>query len=355
MTKRITPLLIALAMALAPAAASAQDAASQYRAGTPVTITNPNGNVSVRGVTGSKVTATAKYVDSGAPADVDVSGDGATFNVRPRRNGRGGEVALDVVLPSNARIGLVEARSGNVTVTGISNDVRVVASSGNVRLDGVGSANVRCSSGDVTILNVAGAALVESSSGSMSITSVGGNLTANCRSGNVTVRDVGGNVETSVGSGNFTIEKLGGSIRVAAISGNVRVTGGGGNANVNTASGNILLDGVEGSVDATTSSGNVEFRGQIRPGLRYRLKSHSGNATLRACGNVAGFVVTMQSYSGEIETAFPIKIDQPATMTRSLTGRYGDGSAEVEVAAFSGSAKLLMCETGMKKRNGRTK
>jgi DUF4097 and DUF4098 domain-containing protein YvlB len=350
MTTLLKTLLIALAIPLVAAQASAQNT-PEYRAGTPVSITNSNGNVSVRGVAGAKVQVTATYVSSGIAADVDVQTDGTTFRIQPRRGARGGgEITLDVVLPADARIGLVEAKNGNITVGGFTSDVRVEGHSGNVRVDGVGGASVRCSSGDVAVTGVTGSAFVESASGSVTVTGVRGNLTANCRSGNVTVRDVGGNVESTVLSGNFAIEKMGGSIRVATISGNVLVNGAGGNASVQTASGDVSLIDVAGNVDGTTASGNVEFRGQVRSGLRYHLKSHSGDAVIQMCGDAPGFVVTMQSYSGEMETDFPLTIEGPMTMSKILRGRFGDGSADLEVQAFSGSARVLKCETGTKRR-----
>lgn len=350
MTTLLRTLLIALAIPLAAATALAQGGIG-YRAGTPVSITNANGHVTVRGVAGAPMQVTAKYVKSGSPAEVDIQSDGVALRIRPRIGARGGgEIALEVVLPADAKISLVESKSGNLTVGGFTTDVHVEGHSGNIRVHDVGSANVKCTSGDVTVSGVAGSALVEASSGSVSITGVRGNLTAICGSGDVMVRDVGGAIESRVGSGNFTVVKVGGAVRVEAISGNVLVDGGGANATVETASGNVTLVDVSGNVDAATSSGNVEFRGQIRSGYRYHLKSHSGNAVIQMCGDVPGFVVTMQSHSGEMETEFPLTIEGPMVGMRSLTGRYLDGGADLEVRAFSGSAKLLKCETGTKQR-----
>jgi DUF4097 and DUF4098 domain-containing protein YvlB len=355
MTK--TPFIaIALALVLpatVPAGVRKQQAPIELRSGSTVAVSNSLGPVSVRGG-GTQISATAKYVDSGRPAEVDVrSVEGGVIRITPRRTS-GGEISLDVTLPSDTRIGLVEATSGNVHVSGFRTDVRVMVSSGDARVSDVGGAVVRVTSGNLHVDNVAGSTLVESSSGDIVVNGVRGDLTVKARSGNATVEDVSGSVDAASGSGNFTLGRAQGSLRFAGVSGNIRVDGLAGNAEIQNASGNIDLFDVGGNCEATTVSGNVVFRGQLGSGRRYHLKSHSGNAVVYVCGDAPGFTITMRSYSGDIETEFPLTVDRASNLNRSVTGRFGDGSTQLEVDAFSGSAKLMKCDSSTRK-NGRTK
>jgi len=317
--------------------------------GSHVTITNSSGPISVTGTDSATLHVTGRYEDSGnnASVRVDAVRTGGTVEIRPSfdDSGESGEVALDVRLPRYATIDSITNGSGDVSVVGIDGDLQVDCHSGNVRVADVGGVIVKAGSGDVVVEKVKGAAFVEASSGNLTVRDVGGDLSFRAGSGDARVDGAGAGVDATMQSGNLTIHGARGFVRIQAISGDVVVDRAGSGVQVASASGNITLTGVAGDCEAKTASGNVLFTGEISVGHAYRLKSMSGEAVLRLCGNIPGFTVTLRSYSGEIETEFPLKVDRPTTLSRGLTGRYEDGSVQIQIEAFSGSAKILKCQT----------
>jgi DUF4097 and DUF4098 domain-containing protein YvlB len=357
MTLRLTPLLVltALACGLCANAADrpvrAQSDVTLAR-GSRVDVQNSNGPITITGSDAETLRVVARYEGSGNPASVSVkrAGPGGTVAIRPSYDdaGEGGEVSLDLQLPRYVSLPSVVAGSGDVTVTGMSGDLRVECSSGNVQVSNVGGVVVNAGSGDVLIEGASGAAFVDANSGNVTARGVKGDLTIKAGSGDARVESVGGSVDATLASGNLTLKSAGGNVRVAAISGDVAIDGAA-SVDIENASGNITLTRVTGDCDAKTASGDVLFTGEISPEHSYKFQSMSGEAIMRLCGNVPGFTVTLRSYSGEIETDFPLKVDRPDVVSRGLTGRYEDGRTQIQIEAFSGSAKILKCQPADKR------
>src|SRR5262249_5943810 len=116
-----------------------------------------------------------------------------------------------------------------------------------------------------------------------------------------------------------------------------------GSATVSSASGSINLIGVGGDVDASTASGEVIFKGALRAGGHYRLKSISGEVEMTLLPDAPGFTATLMSYSGEIETDVPLKRDSQWRGTPTnhrITGRYGDGQTQITLDSFRGTVRI---------------
>jgi hypothetical protein len=56
-----------------------------------------------------------------------------------------------------------------------------------------------------------------------------------------------------------------------------------------------------------------------------------------------GFTATLTTYSGELETDFPLKLDSPlqGPINRKMVGRYGDGQAQITLDSFSGASRIV--------------
>ncbi len=105
----------------------------------------------------------------------------------------------------------------------------------------------------------------------------------------------------------------------------------------------MILAGIGGDVEATSASGSVLFTGPIRADGNYRLKSLSGEIEMAIQPDVPGFNATLITYSGDIETDFPIKVDSPmqgGPINRRVSGKYGKGGAQVTLDSFSGTVKI---------------
>jgi hypothetical protein len=127
------------------------------------------------------------------------------------------------------------------------------------------------------------------------------------------------------------------------LTGDVSVRCSKGRAEVSSASGTITLVGIAGDAEASTASGEVTFAGLIRAGGNYRLKSLSGSVIMTIQSDAPGFTATLSTYSGGLETEFPLKVESPVqrgAMNRRLTGTFGNGEAKISLDSFSGEVKI---------------
>jgi hypothetical protein len=92
-------------------------------------------------------------------------------------------------------------------------------------------------------------------------------------------------------------------------------------------------------VEAETVSGGIWFSGPIQDGGRYTLSAHSGDITIGiAEGTNAS--ITASLFTGQIEAGFPVTTgERSGRQTRTF--RIGNGSAAVDLEAFSGSIYLV--------------
>jgi hypothetical protein len=179
-------------------------------------------------------------------------------------------------------------------------------------------------------------------------------------SGNMNVRDISGGVQLDTISGNIKLANTGRTASAKTISGNVELadTTVDGSANAGTisgtvsvknvtarglalssVSGNIALDGVTCErIDGQTVSGDVQFSGDLEPNGRYEFTSHSGSVRL-AIGSKTGFQIEATSFSGGIRSDLPLTLEG-TKRSRSLNGKFGNGSAILDVTSFSGSITI---------------
>lgn len=345
---RLFTILVLLGSMVAPVLAAQESAPAggtfRFERGRHIVLSNPNGSIRVIGGDGDSASIEARDTDSGEYSSVVLGGLQGSGVVEARPASGGDDVELIARLPRYALLDSVEASNGDVTVEGVEGVVRVVAHNGTVRVSRVGGVVARSQSGDVAVSEVRGTVYVESDSGDVTVGRTEADVTVKAKSGDVTISDAGGRVDATVASGDVVIATVAGIVNVYALSGDVAVRGASAAVQVQCVSGSASLEGVDGDCDVSSTSGDVSFTGEIRAEHSYHLKSMSGSATVRICGSIPGFTVTLNSYSGDIETQFPLVVDRPTALSRSVTGRYGDGKTQIRIEAFSGSAELLKCD-----------
>jgi DUF4097 and DUF4098 domain-containing protein YvlB len=269
---------------------------------------------------------------------------------------------LDTTVTFDARGTVnVECPGGDIEVTGTDRDQIVVHAnneSGGIRFTSSGSnatlepASRRSCSDARFVLSVpAGVHLVAHSwSGSVTIRGVHGDVEAHAQSGDVDVRDAGSHLEAESLSGDVTVQGSRGDVALHSLSGDVTLTGARGNAEVETVSGNIELhDVVARQVRTNTTSGDVTFAGAILDDGRYEFSTHSGELQLELPANV-GAQLSLSTFSGEIDTAFPITIkagqhDIGVATSKRLNFSLGSGSARIVAETFSGNVTLTSAGT----------
>jgi hypothetical protein len=235
----------------------------------------------------------------------------------PFSNGHPVEVNLEVKVPRNAEIELIRVVRSNVEVTGIETPLIISGDKSLIKLSKVGAVEVKTSSGDVEIENAAGL------------------------------------VDVVTASGAITVRNAGSDVRALSIGGEVDIQCARGRVDVSTTDGPINLSGVGGDVDATTTNSKVRFTGAIREDGRYHLKSMSGYVEMTIQANPPGFTAALSSYKGMVSTGFffllklkqpsppdPTDASVPPPFSRRLTGRYGNGRAQLTLDSFDGVVLL---------------
>jgi hypothetical protein len=189
-------------------------------------------------------------------------------------------------------------------------------------------------------------------------------------SGSVRLGQVQGEAEAESVSGDIVLTDIKQLSRAKTVSGNIRIDGVAGNIfNAATVSGNLVADGVKAKscelqsvsgrvailhgqcdrAELRSISGEVEFHGELSPGGRYEFNSHSGEVKLYL-GNTTGFQLVATTFSGSLRSGLTLKGPGEKSGSfmpnRELRGTFGDGSADVVVKTFSGSATIEPLEAG---------
>jgi hypothetical protein len=299
------PVLLALAAVVRPSAAEAQrrdrasyrswiDTSFAFARGGQVEVVQISGDVVVTAWDRDEVRVRA-WAEHGR-IDRSFSASRLVLRMQPgeevttdRRRDRVGESHYELTVPRGVRIKAVST-SGDVRVVGTRGEVEATSTSGDVAVDGVsGPAMLGTMSGDVTVRNV------------------DGDVGIKVVSGGVDVRDVRGDVRAS------------------------------------TVSGDLLLRGVAArSVSARSTSGDVVFEGGFAREGRYEFVTHSGDVLL-AIGADGGADLSMQTFSGALNTDFPVTLGAGArgsARPRTLEFSLGGGGARVRVETFSGDVVL---------------
>lgn len=242
-----------------------------------------------------------------------------------------GDIRLEIRLPRNAHIELIDTRRYAITVSGAPSYLT----------------NTR---NDVSVTNMDTPISIVSS-GDVQASQVGG-LEAKTRASNISVRDISGPVSVTTATGSVVVKNSDGDVRAVSISGPISIECAKGRAEAATTNGNITVTGVGGDLEVTSTGGTITFNGALRDGGRYRLKSMSGSVRMFIQREPPGFMATLSSYKGQILLDFELKTelsantatpDMPSTQgqpVRRTTGRYGEGDARITLDSFSGAVQL---------------
>lgn len=305
-----------------------------------VVVVNRTGETRITGWDSEMIEARAEGDEGPEAVQVRVTGEGPRTRVVlsvPANNSRrhSNEINLEIKLPRYADLESIESLRGDIEITGLDGVVSASTGHGILTIKNVGSLKAVTRNGEVTVAGVKGNASIRSLNGDMTIDNVSGSVDLAATNGNVIARGTGGNIQVNAASGDIDLHCVKG------------------NATVNTASGAITLIGVGGNIDANTASGDVIFKGAMRVGGSYKLKSISGAVEMSVQPDPPGFTATLITYSGDIETDFPLTVNTPLTgpINRRIVGVYKDGQAQVMLDSFSGTVsivKAMGAQTGCK-------
>jgi DUF4097 and DUF4098 domain-containing protein YvlB len=255
--------------------------------------------------------------------------------------------ALDTTVTFDARGSVsISCPGGDVKVTGTDRNQIVVharTERGTIRFTSSGTtarlepANGRgCSDANFDVSVPAGVRLTASTwSGSLTVHGVHGEIEAHAQSGDIEVRDAGDRLEVETLSGDVDVQGVRGDVAIHTLSGDVTLERAAAGVEVETVSGDIELGSTTSrQVRTNSTSGDLTFSGTVVDGGRYEFQTHSGELRLELPDNV-GAQLTLSTFSGEIESAFPITL---------IAGDHGIGSAQAKKMNFSlgkGTARII--------------
>ena len=166
--------------------------------------------------------------------------------------------------------------------------------------------------------------------GEVSVELVNGSIELTGGRGLVTLRTVNGDIEAHSVQGRMEFHTVGGDLEISQVSGDLVAE---------SIGGDVQLQGVEAAdVQASTVSGDVTYDGSVRDGGHYVLSSHSGDIAF-AMPEGAGATIAVNTFSGDFESAFPVRLTEQRKGQRFSFG-VGSGSARVELQSFSGDIIL---------------
>ena len=304
--------------------------------GTKVGVTSKAVNIVVTGWDQEKLFAVARSENGAEPVRAETSDETGQRKImvyvpaaRVRRVPK--EITLEIKVPRHTELETIESSRGSIQVTNMEATVNVSSGTGSVTVAGAGPVKISSRGGSISAKEVKGNIVIRSFHGSINVNNVSGKVDVESANGSVTVRDAGGDLRANSSVGSLDIHCVKGR------------------AEISTASGSITIVGAGGDVDAQAVGGSVSFRGAIRNDARYRLKSLSGVVEMAIQPDPPGFNAALLSYSGEIETAFPIKAETPIKsepINRVIKGTYKGGGAQITLDSFNGSVHLAKAASG---------
>lgn len=190
--------------------------------------------------------------------------------------------------------------------------------------------------------------LLRTTSGDVSAVDVRGEVESRTVSGDVRVEGARGRTLFESVSGEFTARGLAGPVRGESVSGGVTLEEVAGDVEVETVSGEIAVNRARASfVRLESVSGEIDFGGPLDRAGRYEFNSHSGTITL-ALAPDAGARVSVETFSGAVDTAFPLTLTPGSRDARPRRFEFtlGDGGARVTAESFSGDVNLRRTTSG---------
>ena len=163
--------------------------------------------------------------------------------------------------------------------------------------------------------------------------------------GDVSVKGGRDFLELQTVEGSVTVEGARGRVEAHSVNQGVTVTDVEGEISAESVNGEVVLKKIRsGQVECSSVNGDLDYDGELREGGHYSFSTHNGAITL-AMPDKQNAVITVSTFNGEFESAFPV------SFTRTQRGKrfrftLGSGSADVELESFQGNIRLRRAGEG---------
>ncbi|HYC49779.1 MAG TPA: DUF4097 family beta strand repeat-containing protein [Gemmatimonadaceae bacterium] len=178
--------------------------------------------------------------------------------------------------------------------------------------------SARTTSGDITIVGTKAAVDASTQSGDLTVEDVAETIDLRTMSGDISARALAGNVEAGSYNGDVTLTDVRGDVDASSISGDITVR-----------------NAISRYVRVKSTSGDLVYDGAVDASARYELGSHAGNVHL-TIPQSTGALLSVATYSGSIESDFPITLKPGEHGINRFTFEIGKGDARLSAESFSG-------------------
>lgn len=185
--------------------------------------------------------------------------------------------------------------------------------------------------------------VLEGFSAPFSVRGVKGDVAVETLSGSIVVSDAAGKVSAESVSGSIEIDGVAGDVRAESVSGRVTLRNVDGDIATESVSGPLnIVSASSARVRAETVGGSLSYDGTIEPLGSYSFTTHSGRLTLAVPAN-AGATVQLETYSGTVDSDFPVTLESGANRRRGESRfdfRIGDGRSRIVIETFNGNIEI---------------
>ena len=247
MFPRLKPVMIAIAL-IGFVSPATQGIVEDYRntigqdrrveRGSRVVVRNEFGDIRIAGSDRDTLEAVATNLNGGRAVPVTVSegssGNQRIFTVSPVEGGRSvtQRINLEIKVPRDVELEAIGISSGNISVMDLDGGVQLGTDEGNITVSRVGSpagklVEVTEGRGNVDLSNINGDVRIVALSSHVTIQCVKGDVTGRVTSGEIAVSNVDGDVELNASSGSLSFTgaiRSAGRYRLKVLSGNVSMS-----------------------------------------------------------------------------------------------------------------------------------
>jgi DUF4097 and DUF4098 domain-containing protein YvlB len=267
----------------------------------------------------------------------------------------------------------LEARHGDVRVSGIGADLQITSRHGNVEVSDVaGPSRLEVEHGDLSVrktgpldvgiqfggfeaaevrgdlvvrgghselraTDVAGRAEVETSFAGIHLARVGGDVRATAKNGEVTAEDVAGQLFVETTHASASLDRVDGPVQVIVDHGGVEARGLAKGANVRTTGGDVSLDGFAGPVEVEVERGSARLSPRAALAAEVKASATHGEVRLEVPEG-SRLDLDAESRRGELQ------VDVPGLTTSEKGGEPGRGHRATGRLAGGGIAVRLRAD-----------
>lgn len=201
-------------------------------------------------------------------------------------------------------------------------------------------------SGDIEITGISDEVNAGTASGKIMLTDISDAINAGTASGDIIINKASDEINAGTASGNIEITNVSDEINVGTASGNIVILGASDEISAGTASGNISITRASDEVSASAASGNVTLVLHEAPEKDISISSASGTAMLDCNGKDINGRYVFEAKKGTGSIVSPYPFDEEVTFEKDgktydrKSFTIGNNQPSIIIKTESGTAKL---------------